>query len=409
MQNRLLVELNDNKIKELLISIVFIIPYTETFIGGTWAIGENAVGRTIIVVEFIIIAACILRNILKGVRIFNFELEVLFFCYYTVLVLFFATDVKAHNISVAMWMTVPVLCAYAVKKLILDEGLDFGRIIYYGVYVFSAYSVLLVTYNILFLGLLGSGNRITALAGGPVVYGYTLAVYFALVITNKELFNNTEIIFFKVLFSVIALMSGSRGSFWPIIMLWLFDYFCRKISYRKLLVAVGLIFVIMIINPIEIVSHVMPRLLSNTDSSRINSAIGTFSIFTALEPSQIIIGFGPGDFFPYQAWVNRNVVAGTSAGNMNNFFYDGIMMLVQPHNSFIYYIMELGIIGLFTVLFILVKNVHLMNPENRVNRIVLIGVITLANLLDSIFIVEPGVSFVMWLIVFFCSTRTIDY
>ena len=386
--------------KEFLLGLLFVIPYMESFIGGTWRVGSEAVGRSIIVILLIIIAMNIPQCMLTGNSTTKRNGLEVCFCLYSIAVLFINTRLKANNVSTLLWMTVPLACALSVRSRVIHSNLNHKRIIYYGTCFFSAYSILLVLYNIIALNIFTSGRRLTALAGGSVIYGYTIAVYFALVITNRDVFSYSQTLFLKLLFTFIVVLTGSRGGVWPIILLWIFDFVRRDFSYKRLLCSLLILLIFVIINPVDYVYEYMPRLFIYTDSSRIASNDSAIQALLSFDSIDLLLGRGPGNFFPYQAWVNRNVDIGSSMGNSNVFYFNGLALLVQPHNSFLYYLLELGSIGLMLILAIISKNVIHRFPSKRfIDAFVLVGTVVVVNLFDSILIVEPGISFVMWLII----------
>lgn len=399
------IKINKNNWKEPLLGLIFIFPYIEFFIGGTWRIGDEAVGRAIIVAELILILLNFFRIIAFQKKMRNqYKVEFLFFVYILIM-LIFNSDIDIDNVSTALWMISPLLCAITIHIRIINANIDYRKVARYGTWFFSIYAIMLVLYNLIYLSLLSPGNRLTALAGGPVIFGYTLAVYFAFVITNKNYFLNKEILFFKMLFTIIAILTGSRGGVWPIIVLWMLDFVRSRFSIKRLLFISILIVAFIIIDPVEYISQFMPRLFDSTGSGRLESNYGAIRAYGSYNFLELIIGSGPGECFPYQAWVNRNIAIGDSFGNSNGFVFNGFIMLVQPHNTILYFLLELGVIGVFLFIVIIYKNIKLQD-SNLINRVILIGTIFLVNLLDSIFIIEPGVALIMWIMILFSSYQT---
>lgn len=391
--------------KEIVYGLLFLVPYIEPFIGGTWRIGNNAVGRAVVVLELLIIAINVICFFfLKRIVSVHHGIELLF-CFFVILMLYHS-GLHMDNFSTALCMTVPLLCAVTIHARMTDEMIDCDKVLYYGVYWFTAFLVALIIYNTIYLGRFTSGHRLVAPGGGSVVLGYTLAVYFALVITNKTAFSDKERLFFKLFFTVAAVLTGSRGGVWPIALLWIVDYLRGRVSLKRVFESMAAVALILALNPLDYINRYMPRLLVSSDSARSGSNYGAVKAFQSFDVIDKIIGRGPGDFFPYQNWVNRNVAASNGIGN-NNFDFNGITMLVQPHNSVIYVLLELGVIGLLIAVLIIMKNLRLEIKNNRNNRIILIGTIVFVNLFDSIFIVEPGIALVFWLLIFISYSQAL--
>ena len=109
-----------------------------------------------------------------------------------------------------------------------------------------------------------------------------------------------------------------------------------------------------------------------------------------------LFGAGLNNFFPYQKWaMSVNDI------DLNMITREGVSILVQPHNSFIYSLMESGIIGLFFLMGIIIyagwSFVH-YKTDNFAFRIAFVGVLFLVNFFDSVFYVQPGTAGTFWLL-----------
>ena len=81
--------------------------------------------------------------------------------------------------------------------------------------------------------------------------------------------------------------------------------------------------------------------------------------------------------------------------------YNGVAVLVQPHNSFLYELMEGGIIGLILMVssFICaIKTLIKYKNSNYIFGLAFIGVMLLVNCFDSVLFVQPGVAGSFWLL-----------
>ena len=87
--------------------------------------------------------------------------------------------------------------------------------------------------------------------------------------------------------------------------------------------------------------------------------------------------------------------------DLNMVSRDGLSFLVQPHNSFLYALMENGLLGFLLLLGIFIYAVWSFlhyKTDNYVFKIVFAGVVFLTNCFDSIFYVQPGAAGTLWLL-----------
>ena len=87
----------------------------------------------------------------------------------------------------------------------------------------------------------------------------------------------------------------------------------------------------------------------------------------------------------------------------HTFLLDGISVVVQPHNTFIYILIENGILGLVLCLLALGRiTVSFLNCKsyNYANKVMIVAVFGFVNCFDSILYIQPGVATLFWMMLF---------
>lgn len=250
-----------------------------------------------------------------------------------------------------------------------------------------------------------SGTRMSSRGGGPVIFGYTIAIMFSVLIAVKDEFNFIIFYILGALYTVTALATGTRGAIWPIVFLWICLYLFAEFNGKKLIITLMLIPIMIALMSINIggliggSSRNISRVIIFEDLIRSGTAFRSIGIFGAQPLHRMLCGFGLGNFFPYQYWSLIVQVRWN-----NTFTYNGMSLLVQPHNSYIYALLETGIIGfsiLFHPFFRILKEVLRVKDDSDRYYVLVIGVILFVNCFDSVFFVQPGVAGNIWIVLFF--------
>ena len=126
------------------------------------------------------------------------------------------------------------------------------------------------------------------------------------------------------------------------------------------------------------------------------------------EPLYYITGHGVGNFFPFQQWTASNAGVSSNAYawfDVNLFSYKGTMILVQPHNTFIYLLMETGALGV--LLFLRTVFVGMKDGNGAIHPNILIVVVAfiLLALFESTIIIQPGIACMWWLMIGLTKSR----
>ena len=149
----------------------------------------------------------------------------------------------------------------------------------------------------------------------------------------------------------------------------------------------------------ELLIKIAPRLADVSSGIRGINAANSIKLFLSDSILDEFFGKGLGQFFPYQDWfINHTSILDIT------FSYEGMVFIVQPHNTFIHILLELGIIGL--LLFViticsLYKKIVINHSKNCMFQIsfIVLSMIIL-NFFDSVFTINPGVASIWWIILF---------
>lgn len=379
--------------KELLYSLVVLLPYIEIFIGGTRALNDGVI-RAIIVVEIGMIVFYMLKYGLMKIK--NLEL---LFCVYTFINWLCNSEWKFTSVCLLFWIITPIILASYFSVDIARKKLNRVQFFLNAQDWFLIFIVVLIIYNLFFTNIDYNG-RLIAPAGGPVILGYTIAVYFGLAIHFREMYSQQKYICYKIILTVAAVMSGSRGAVWPIALMWIID-FCiyRKVTIKRVAFCCISFLLLVLINPIEYIYRIMPRLFISTSSTRVLSNRSIFALMNNFSLKDILFGKGLEKVFPYQEWVNGMVRDSATYAQRSFIVHDGVSFIVQPHNTYIYILVELGLVGLILFLLIFIKYLVCGIKKHSITSVLLLFIIMFVNLFDSVIIVEPGVGMVLWLLV----------
>ncbi len=309
-----------------------------------------------------------------------------------------------------IWTAVPFYFAFFIVYLIHKFNLNIPKIHVSAIYLFTIYLIYNIYVNISRYGYifgsqeLGIHTRLISPGGGPVILGYTIAILFSLFLFYQ---NRIKKPMFNIIFSIMLIASfftGSRGGMWPTVFLVVI-----YLADKKKLGITGLIIVLisfLYINPIEFFNEKLPRFFVLLDQSRISTALDIIEVYSKQSIFHLFFGKGLGMFFPYQQWCLYRTPG------INYFIYDGMALLVQPHNSYIYLLIETGLLGIILFFYPLYNSIRLKpivkslrNGKYAIFTIILIGFL---NLFDSVFIIAPGSAALWWLVLLSLTKHLYD-
>lgn len=390
--------------KELVVSLLVLIPYYDYYslIGWLEIYFQEAYIRSIVTFMMLIVVFASLLMLLKHRKTSYKSNFIPIYIMTGVIILStcFQSKWDSTSFSTLAWFIVPVIFADVIFHYCAMRKLNTKAIITNMIKIFAIQVLLTVVISIFRDGLFTNTSiRLDPRGGGGVIFGYTIAIFFALTINMNEYIKRNTYYAILIIFTIGAIATQSRGAMWPIAVLWVVNFIKRQFDIKELITIVIAIFLLLSIDWIEILNTYLPRFLIGSDSSRNNNLLNLMNIFSLNSPGLILWGYGIGKFFPYQAWLMR--MMGTDHVFTNLITINGNAVLVQPHNTFFYILMEGGLICLilFMVEFIIIiKNFYKHNKLSLKSAIFFLMVI-LANNLDSIFFVEPGVAGVIWLVI----------
>lgn len=406
--------------RELFIGIIILLPYIERgFIANKLAIYfENGYIKAIVVIMsllsllFLILGFTKKHKTILSLKVARAEMIIAF---YLVLHTLFQIPYEVIYFSTMLWIVIPIIYSISLTNYMFKSKCDFPELLRSIMFWFSVYSVFVVLYNIFVFGLYrNSSVRMTASAGGPVIFGYTIAFFYSLLIANKRLVSKKEMVIYSIIFFVCGISTGSRGALWPMLAVVAYEWLQSKITIWKIIVVLFCFFIIVIIDPIGQLSKLFPHLFTTVNTYREFTITNSILIFKDMSFINKVFGYGIGNVFPYQKWilgVSENVIQNYE--NVANIF--GYSMLVQPHNTYIYMILESGLsfIGLLIYYVIaFTKGIIVQLNKNRFRSILPCFIFLFVNFFDSVLCVAPGVAASFWtllLIHYLCLRNGAEY
>lgn len=306
------------------------------------------------------------------------------------------------NISVMLWFFLPMIFGYSFVYMCRKVQVNIPLLMTTMIKYFAVYVVISLVYNFLFYGLFRRANvRMTTPGGGSVIFAYTTAFVFALTLAYKDYFKNKDYLIVMALFTVGAIACGSRGGMWPILGMWFYYYAFSEITLKRIVITFAGILGVIILNPIKMMQVYFPHLFLKTNHARGMSSSNLLTLFWDSPMIEKLFGHGPGEFFPYQEWI-MDVSYGRKYSWDNYVLVDGLQVLVQPHNSYIYMLYEYGVVAVFMLALFLIVNIFVSwkseKQRNKFFMILPVPVFAFVNCFDSILFVQPGAAAIMWML-----------
>lgn len=395
---------------ELLLGLMFVLPYAET--GGLRKALEYFNDRVYIhpMIFIMFTTSIIFHGLILRVKerkrqdkLHNYFIVffIIAFTFGIVLSLFSnQTDVFLIQY---IWYIVPFIYARKVYQLVGVYNLNYKNILKNGLFFFSLFCIFSLVYSMLNFGFVaGTSVRLTGGSGGggSVIFGYTIVLFFCLLIILRKHLSAMEVFLYGLTLVTTSVLTQSRGAIWMIFLMLVPYILGNKKVITKILIIFITTVVLIFLDPFRFIYNYAPRALRFEDSSRTLTWFNALKIYINQPLLNIFFGTGIGQFFPYQSWM----IAQRSYETFYNIFsYRGSSLLVQPHNTFIYLMIETGIIGLTFFLFGFIKAFKLLKKklEKPSYAYYLIGIFIYLNWFDSVLLVLPGIAGVWWLLLFF--------
>ena len=329
------------------------------------------------------------------------------FCIYTSInVAFRSISNKNFDVSFVqyLWAIVPMIYSIIVIGTIKNKLIDIEKIIDYYLYLIAGYCIFSVLIYIKNFGYnFELTTRISGGSGsGGLLFSYTLVLAYGLLILRKEFIPLLHSIIIMFIYLGFILLSGSRIAIVFALILTFLFILKSKHNFRKIVNTILLLLFLIICQFFDLYSQLLkvaPRLSNMTSGIRGVNFISSLKLFVSDNILNEFIGRGLGQFFPYQDWFLHHV----SVLDIT-FMHNGMIFIVQPHNSFIHILLELGIIGLILFMMIicsLYKKAlqHQSRNCKTIISFIFVSVIIL-NCFDSAFTINPGVASIWWIILF---------
>lgn len=326
-------------------------------------------------------------------------------------IIFFYNSKSNSYIQLGLF-ALPYLFAKEVMIRSRGVGITNQEIVKYAVPFFTITQIFFVIINVFVYGFSFDGNsenRILSVGGGPVILGYTVVLIMACWLIFKKDMKPIWNILVIIGCLIVAFATGSRGSMWPSILLIIvyMTYKNGKIApIRSIIILILGIFIFLFVD----LSSIFPRLFLFDEGGRISTVTSNFEAFKMYNPFEVIFGKGIGNFYPYQQW-NLD-----SLSNMffdyNHFSYKGVSLLVQPHNSFVYAFMEMGIIGGLLYIITIKTSLSLklfVGGKWKFEYIVFVVFLMLVLFIESTFFIATGAASLWWFIIMIVGSSNSIY
>ncbi len=399
-------------ILEMFIALCFLLPYAETgILKNTLEYYNDKVyihPMSFIIIIILFINILLLMTTYKTIKIVNYGQKYLYIFSIVILISgsifsYFNQNLETFFVQY-IWFIIPLVYSITIVNIIKKFNLSFKNILKIGLFYFALYCLFSIGYSMVKFGFkIGTTTRLTGGSGGggSVIFGYTIVLFYCILILLRKDIDPKSFVVYGIIFFITSILTQSRGSMWSIFTLTVILVLDNKSIILKLLLIMIGTFFIMIINPFEIVANYAPRLFKFDDEARTGTWNNAINVFVEQPFFNILYGTGLGQFFPYQSWI----INGKEVYNLaNTFIYEDKRMLVQPHNTFIYFLIETGIFGIGLFMKAFFDMMRKLKKYNK-NGIFIILFIVLLNCFDAVFIILPGIAGVWWCILLF----TINY
>jgi len=275
---------------------------------------------------------------------------------------------------------------------------------------FLIYLVLnLATWILVFnLKLPASTGLSYARMGGPfsesVTLGYAIAALCPVILFQiasiKDMKARAVGIPIAVLILFVSVMAtGTRGGIF-LLTIYASGWLLKRKRYGLI---ISLVLMAILINPVRRFGLTIDRLRSLTDEMRTSTYVAGIKYWMGSELGSQIVGYGFGSVYPYYPWTLQNEYSN------NVFFLGPNLSIVQPHNSFIWFLVEAGLISLVAslllIIFVLRHVLALIRSRDpgidkrKASSIFFFTIfVVIVNNLDAILVIFPSISFVSWYI-----------
>lgn len=313
-------------------------------------------------------------------------------------------DVMTGFVHMA-YFYLPIVYALILSFILINEDKDNNKTILTFIYFFSVYVVLNIIINISvydysFFDINSSdSDRLISPGGGPVIFGYSIALVYALLFFIRRTISIRKYIIIATILIIGSFFTKSRGSMWVVVVI----TFVSMITNKNMKMNVIIFSIAVVLVPILylLIQEYVPRFFIFGDNSRANTLTNSLQIFLNYNAGEILTGKGLGQLFQYNQYAESR-----SWGWVPNvFIYQGYQLLVQPHNTWLYILMEMGILGTIILLFLIFAIPLYKNDRKyKIELFIFIATFIFLNMFDSILMIEPGSAAMWWFILIMVVT-----
>lgn len=273
----------------------------------------------------------------------------------------------------ALWMIVPLLFAIFLIGLVKKRGLRFSEFSEIVVITAALFSCVVIAYNFATYGLNLANGRLYCPGLGSVALGYTNALVIALALSRKgasTLIPAPFLFLSVVVLLVSVLLTGSRGGMYPALALALIYFLPTKNAAATTLVVLGAVIVLLLSNPIE---AFLSGRAGNLQSGRYATWDAAYAAFLGGSPLDRLLGYGLGNVFPFQDWYTNyytgHIERELTDGAWNSFSFHGNTMLVEPHNTYVWLLLEGGALSLVGFVTCLISSLLSSGLTNKISKL----------------------------------------
>lgn len=391
-----------NRLVAWVLAGICILPYLETGVVRTLLSYKSATVYWRSITSFLLIGffLCMMpRKKISNIFVSKKTIICIFFFAF----IFIRSLLVVNSVSLAIFnqivmFVVPIvfseMCIRAWKKINAPNSYIIKRMIF----IYTLFVIITIYLNIRRYGMSISGItqfRLTASGGGSVPYGFSIAIIYTLFVKYRHMFSKLQSTAISAVFLVASALNQSRVGLVICLFLSFYQFLFQKKAQTRIIgwITFFAISISLFSNLPLLIETYFPRLLS-AKSSRTDTWINCLNILVE-HPEKLLYGYGVDGFFKYQNWqATVDVSSIYSDANYGTFVFENMRFLIQPHNSFLYVLIEYGIGGLV----FLISEIHSI-CKNRIlclEDLFVPIVFVVINFFDSILLVEPGSAFLWW-------------
>lgn len=206
---------------------------------------------------------------------------------------------------------------------------------------------------------------------------------------------------YQVLFLAIAIyaiyLTQTRTSIY-LAVIFLFYIIYQKYKNSSFIILLGLLLTLgLLLIEYYVISKTSSRIFNFNNIERINSIFTGITFFWDQNFLDKLIGVGFNEFYKYEEWIKN----GQNFWD-NKFFYKNNISLIQPHNSYIWFLVESGFLGLLLIFNLLIRKLHFQISYDSIHHFLNLSgfLIIICCFFDSTLLLYPNVTLLFWFLIF---------